>query len=338
MPYRLHLDQLFEKSEEGYCLCEIVRDDAGNPADYRFLETNSLFENMTGLTGAVGRSARELVPDLEDVWFETYGKVAAGETMRFENHSPSMSRHFEVFAVPTVPVGRFALIFRDITPRRQAEIDREAARNLAENLLAELNHRVMNTLAMITSIVRMEAQEADEETAPAALQRLESRLAAVTVLYRALNRATDMSQIAAQRYLPEVVNSVAGSISGNKDVRINCKCAVEMLPSEIAAPLGLLLNELMTNALKYAFEDGRSGSLDVELRRIDSEYAVLEVNDDGIGSAGKSGDQRPESSGIGMRLVEAFVTQIDGQLTVDSSDGGTRISIRFPLANAPARA
>ncbi|MGE4164299.1 MAG: SpoIIE family protein phosphatase [Vicinamibacterales bacterium] len=116
------LRTVFSSIDDGYCLCEIVLDDAGNAVDYRFLETNPLFEQMTGLAGATGRTALELVPQLERVWLETYAAVAlGGRPLRFEEGSEAMRRWFQVFAVPVQPYGRFAIVFRDHTEAHRAE-------------------------------------------------------------------------------------------------------------------------------------------------------------------------------------------------------------------------
>jgi serine phosphatase RsbU (regulator of sigma subunit)/anti-sigma regulatory factor (Ser/Thr protein kinase) len=114
---------LFFAIDEGYCLGEIVLDAGDRPVDYRFLEINPRFEAMTGLVDAVGHTAHELMPDLEPHWVETYARVALeGETVRFESGSEAMGRWFDVWAGPVEPRGRFALVFKDVTERRRAEL------------------------------------------------------------------------------------------------------------------------------------------------------------------------------------------------------------------------
>ncbi|MCC6830579.1 MAG: SpoIIE family protein phosphatase [Thermoleophilia bacterium] len=114
---------LFEAIDEGYCLCEMVLDEAGAPVDYRFLEANHHVAAMTGLHDAAGRNALEMVPGLERHWLDTYARVALGdETLRFEEGSDAMGRWFDVFATPVEPRGRFALVFKDITEQRRAEL------------------------------------------------------------------------------------------------------------------------------------------------------------------------------------------------------------------------
>lgn len=115
------LRTVFAGIDQGYCVCELVLDDDGHPVDYRFLETNVQFEEATGLHDAVGKTAFELVPSLEAHWLETYAAVALGdEPIRFQQESAAMGRHFDVFAMPLTPRGRFAVVFADITERRAA--------------------------------------------------------------------------------------------------------------------------------------------------------------------------------------------------------------------------
>ncbi|MFY0525753.1 PAS domain S-box protein [Archangium gephyra] len=115
---------LFESIDEGFCLIQMLLDEHGKPIDYRFLETNAAFEGHTGLVNATGRTARELVPELDESWFRRYGNVAlTGETLRFENHAPAMNRWFEVFAARAgEPEARqVAILFKDVTERKRTE-------------------------------------------------------------------------------------------------------------------------------------------------------------------------------------------------------------------------
>ena len=130
--------ELFSAIDEGFCLCEMILDSNGEPVDYRFIEVNPQFESMTGLVDAPGRTAYELVPDLEASWIATYGTVALGGTaMRFQNGSAAMGRWFDVFATPVAPYGRFALVFRDTTEHHLAEValkeSEERFRNMADH-------------------------------------------------------------------------------------------------------------------------------------------------------------------------------------------------------------
>jgi PAS domain S-box-containing protein len=119
---------LFSSMDEGFCVCEMILDDAGKPYDYRFLEVNPTFEKQTGLENAMGKTARQLVPNLEQRWFEIYGRVAlTGETVRFIDGSDVMNRWFDVYAfrVGAPEERKFAILFKDITARKRLERERE---------------------------------------------------------------------------------------------------------------------------------------------------------------------------------------------------------------------
>ena len=153
---------LFESVDVGFCVLEMLFDAQGAPTDYRFLEANPAFVAQTGLVDAVGRTARDLVPELEAHWFETYGRVATtGEAVRFELESEAMGRSFEVHATR---VGRaedrqVALIFRDDSVAKAAAREREAllaaeqrSRSAAESAAAALGRERATLAAVIESL------------------------------------------------------------------------------------------------------------------------------------------------------------------------------------------
>jgi PAS domain S-box-containing protein len=124
---------LFDSIDEGFCIVEAIFDAEEKPVDYRFLQANPAFVRLTGLPAdALGKTALELVPDLEQFWVETYGKVAlTGESVRFENKSEPMNRWFDVYAsrVGDAASRRVAIVFNNITERKQAEkISQRAAK------------------------------------------------------------------------------------------------------------------------------------------------------------------------------------------------------------------
>ncbi len=114
---------LFGSIDEGFCIIEMIYDDAGRPADYRFLEANPAFGRHAGFAAGVGRTALELMPGHEARWFEAYGRVAeTGEPARFEQQAEELGRHFDVYAFRIGPPGRprVAVLFTDITERKRA--------------------------------------------------------------------------------------------------------------------------------------------------------------------------------------------------------------------------
>jgi PAS domain S-box-containing protein len=144
---------LFQSLDDGFCVIQLLDGLDGRPVDYRFLEVNPAFAAQTGLQGAVGRTARELVPSLDVAWFERYGAVAAtGEAARFESEAPAMGRWFEVYAtrVGAPEERQVALVFKDVTARKAAEKERaealvreQAERGRLTTILSTLEEGVM---------------------------------------------------------------------------------------------------------------------------------------------------------------------------------------------------
>jgi PAS domain S-box-containing protein len=115
---------LFESMDQGFCILQMIFDGDQRPVDYRFVETNAVFQQQTGLTDAIGKTARQLVPNLEPYWFAIYGKVAlSGAPMRFVNHSEPMGRWFDVYAfrIGEPQELQVALLFNDITMRKRRD-------------------------------------------------------------------------------------------------------------------------------------------------------------------------------------------------------------------------
>jgi PAS domain S-box-containing protein len=119
---------LFESIDEGFCICQMLFDQNDHPQDYRFLEVNPAFGRLTGLEQAIGKTVRELVPDLEAFWIETYGKVVrTGEAVRFEQQSIALNRWFDVnaFRIGEPQHNQFGILFTNISDRKRMEQERE---------------------------------------------------------------------------------------------------------------------------------------------------------------------------------------------------------------------
>ncbi len=132
---------LFESMDEGFCICEMLFDDADQPYDYRFLEANSVLETLTGLSNVVGKTIREFVPDLEAEWFEIYGNVVrTGKPVRFEQQSTALNRWFDVNAFPIgeAQSNQLAIIFTNTTERKRAEQALQASEAQSRSILESI--------------------------------------------------------------------------------------------------------------------------------------------------------------------------------------------------------
>jgi PAS domain S-box-containing protein len=183
---------LFESIDEGFCTIEVLFDENDLAIDFRYLETNLAFEQQTGLEGVSGRSVRQIIPDLEENWFKTYGNVAlTGQSVRFENRVEAINRWFDVYAfrLDRSERDRVGVIFKDITHRKVAEAERErllrqaqTAREEAENanrikdeFLAVLSHELRSPLNPILGwsklLLTKKLNEVKTEQALSAIER-----------------------------------------------------------------------------------------------------------------------------------------------------------------------
>lgn len=146
---------LFDSIDQGFFICEIYVDSRGRPNDYRFLEVNQVFEKLTGLREAQGRTASEMVPDLEPYWFEIYGRVGlTGEPKRFQEHSEAMGRWFDVYAfrLGGEESRKVAVLFSNITEQKRAEAERDELLReleLERSRLAQVFHEAPAAIATL---------------------------------------------------------------------------------------------------------------------------------------------------------------------------------------------
>ena len=218
------------------------------------------------------------------------------------------------------------LAIEDITERVGLDREHSAAHARIGMLLQELTHRIKNSLQLIVSMVRIEAQSHKSGEGKAALERVSHRIAALGHLYSKLERADTVEAIDAATYLDELCRDLIASVHKKGDRAIVLKTDIDsvMLPTDRAIPMGLIVNELVTNAVKYAFPGDTSGTVMVTLRRL-PETLHLTVADDGEGV-----DPKRVDSGVGGRLVEGFARQLGGQVERESGSRGTRVHLILP--------
>jgi PAS domain S-box-containing protein len=154
-PERICHQKLFERIDQGMCVIDVIFDDGGRAMDFRFVEVNPAFEIQTGFVDAAGRTARELLPELDQYWFETYGDVVrSGEPVRFDSPVPALNRWYEVYAFPLTPHEdqRVALLFSDISERKLREANATFLDEISLDMaLLSDEKTIMNTIARKTA-------------------------------------------------------------------------------------------------------------------------------------------------------------------------------------------
>jgi two-component sensor histidine kinase len=217
--------------------------------------------------------------------------------------------------------------------REKAEtIAREhaAAHERVAVLLQELGHRIKNNLQIIVSMVSLEARNHESGEVKAALERVSHRVAALGRLYSILSKANAVAEVDAAAYLKALCLDLIESMQKENGTTIAFKTDIESEPllADRAIPLGLIVNELVMNAVKYAFPNETRGTVVVTLERILGELR-LTVADDGQGA-----DPRRADSGLGGRLIDTLALQLGGQVARESGNTGTIVCLTLPSREA----
>lgn len=218
-------------------------------------------------------------------------------------------------------------IATDITERKQAVEQIKSSLNEKEVLLKEIHHRVKNNMQVITSLLSLQARTIGDSHALSVFQDSQNRVKSMALIHETLYQSKDLSRINFAEYLQKLVAHVARSYHLRPEaVKINVKVDDVLLPIDTAVPCGLIINELASNALKYAFPSPHAGEINITFRRMDGRY-VLCVNDTGVGLPA---DFDPEvSKSLGMKLVHMLTSQLAGE--IECRNGvGTSFEIKFP--------
>jgi two-component sensor histidine kinase len=202
-----------------------------------------------------------------------------------------------------------------------------------EVLLREVNHRVGNSLQIIASLLHLQASSAAQEDVKAALTNAMGRVAAVAQVHRRLYTSQDLKSVLLNQYLESLLEDLRRSAAGNKMSRLTLAAQPVEIDPDRAVAIGIIVNELVMNAVKYAYPTG-SGPIHVELQT-EGEDVVLSIADNGIGVNGKSD---PRSTGLGQRIVAAMASKLDANVERDPNHSGTRIVLRFPRATKSEKA
>ena len=190
-------------------------------------------------------------------------------------------------------------------------------------LLKEVNHRVANSLQLIASLIELQARKVADADAREALQRAAERVEAVTLLHRRLYTSDDVEFVAMDQYLDGLIDELRRAVTaGDRQGQITLVAEPIRVETDKAVPIGLMVNELVTNAVKYAYP-GRDGDVRVSFRLVGGAVQLV-VEDDGVGYQEGAA---PNGSGLGSVIVGAMARTVRAGVVVDSSARGTRVVV-----------
>jgi len=218
--------------------------------------------------------------------------------------------------------------FLDISERKQAEEQIKSSLKEKEVLLSEIHHRVKNNMQIISSLLKLQSAKIEDKKYVDMFKDSENRIKAMSLIHETLYQSKDFANIDFNGYVKTIANALIRSYAVNAD-RIKLHTEIENIPVELdhAIPCGLIINELISNALKYAFPKDEGGTIKITFRSTNDDVVELTVSDDGIGIPEEIDIGKTES--LGLQLVRILAEdQLEGTLELQR-DRGTAFKIRF---------
>jgi PAS domain S-box-containing protein len=216
---------------------------------------------------------------------------------------------------------------QDITEHKQAEEKIKASLIEKEVLLKEIHHRVKNNLGIVSSLLQMQSRRTEDPQATAILRDSQNRIASIALVHEKLYRSEDLANIDFAQYIADLTTYLFDSYNVNSnDIRLQTQVEDLSLDIETAIPCGLIINELVSNALKYAFSSNCEGEIKIFFCQDTNHTCVLIIRDNGVGLP--EGFETSKTKTLGLSLVQGLVKQLRGQLEINCQQG-TEFKITF---------
>lgn len=196
-----------------------------------------------------------------------------------------------------------------------------------EWLLKEIHHRVKNNLQIIISLLNTQSQYLHNKDALAAIRNSQQRMYSMSLIHQRLYQTENLGKIDMHWYIPEMIGYIRDSLEADQRIHFHLDCDDIQLDVVEAVPLGLILNEAVSNALKYAFPNGRSGSIHIRFKAVSTECCVLTISDNGVGLP--EGKDILETASLGMSLMEGLSDQLDGTFELTDNQPGVSVAVTF---------
>ncbi len=209
-------------------------------------------------------------------------------------------------------------IVRDISDRKLAEARIQSLLTEKELILKEVHHRIKNNMTTIVSLLSLHAQTVKEPSAASALEDAKNRVQSTMVLYDKLYQSAGFSNVSVQDYLPALIDEIVSGFPNGRAVKVEKRIDDFVLDAKRQQPLGIIINELITNIMKYAFADKDGGIITVSASNTGGRIAIS-VRDNGKGMPESLTFEN--STGFGLMLVQVLTEQLDGTIRIERGNG-----------------
>ncbi|MFM2395302.1 MAG: hypothetical protein RLZZ546_3285, partial [Bacteroidota bacterium] len=199
--------------------------------------------------------------------------------------------------------------------------------NELQTLMKEIHHRVKNNLQIVSSLLNLQANHIQDKDAIQAVKESKNRVLSIALIHQRLYQEADLRNVELKDYIENLCNHLTSSYSNvTGHVQIERDIEPLVLEEDIIMPLGLILNELVTNSIKYAFPEKKQGVIKIWIRKIDSSI-IMKVKDNGIGV---NVDLIKNEKSFGFKMIRSFLQKLKGEIEI-SNNQGTEVTIKFSI-------
>ncbi|MCP4677422.1 MAG: PAS domain S-box protein [Deltaproteobacteria bacterium] len=330
---RKHVEKALRTSEAKYRTMMETMIDATYivSSDFRIEYLNSAMKKRIGYD-AMGEFCHKKIHGLDEKcpWC-IHEKVMKGEQISIEVVSPKDNKTYHSSSSPIVHTDGSVsnlTVSRDLTQRMEAEERIKTSLKEKEILLQEIHHRVKNNMQVITSLLNIQANGIKNKKYADMFKESQERIRSMAIVHEILYQTDNFADINLKEYIKALLNSLYRSYKSKPDkIKLTIEVEDVSIELESAIPCGLIINELVSNALKYAFPEEREGKIRVALNSINENEILLEVSDNGVGIPEELDIRNTES--VGLYLVKILAeNQLEGKIELSRIDG-TNFLIKF---------
>ena len=230
---------------------------------------------------------------------------------------------------------KFVIVDTDISPNKQLEEKLKSSLSEKEILLKEIHHRVKNNLQVIISLLNLQAGYLHDEETVRAMQEGQNRVRSMALVHEKFYQLDGISEIDFAEYIEKLCQYIFQTYSETaRNVSIDVESDQIAFDLDTAMPCGLLINEIVSNSLKYAFPSGQEGKITIKLKALPENKIRISVADNGIGISQEYGLENPST--LGLQLIGALTSQLNGEVEMLNSNGTTfNITFTYPTAKKP---
>ena len=217
------------------------------------------------------------------------------------------------------------LLYKTVQSNKRKNNLLELKNEEKEFLLKEIHHRVKNNLEIVSSLLALQSEQITDRKVRDAMQKSQHRVHSMSMIHQKLYQGKSLAVIEMKDYFTNLSNYIIDTFDAQNRISVDCDMQKLELDVDMAVPIGLIVNELLTNSMKYAFPNGEKGSVTIRLAE-NNEHLLLEVNDNGIGKPLSTGNN--EGTGFGTQLISLLTRQLEGKMSLEVKDG-TSVSFEF---------